>query len=512
MNVKIARFGSLCGILLASGCGASATTSGGGSPDAGASVDTGPVGVQDTGVAAPTQFTCTSASKGAAGFSWQKSPTPGVIAYVVERAPLASDFVALPPVDATATTFADLTVAQFATYRYRVRAKVGDKLGDSSNEVSVGAMPAGFHTAATAPAGTLATFGPNIDLTLDGNGDPAAIFYDGSALQFVGWDRRSAGWKAPVKVTTSIAVGAAGSNAASISFDHAGSSGTFAVVWANAGGQEIDWAMSSDGGKTWPKDTIAVAPVQSVFSQPAIALGNSKAHITWLKDGAQVLYANGTLSTPPKGWTAKQQAPLAAKADTLLPFAPTVALDAAQQPAIGYFSHGTDGSTVATYWRPGDKNPTRIMDSQGYADPHPSLSLAFKNQSPRAAVTLRLSATTSQPVWFVTSSDGNSWGEALALPVDSNTAGGVFTRLVTSGKDASAVVYADTTPGGDKCGEPKLALSDDGKAWTTCSPDSNASRSKSTEFARIALAGDGKRVMAWQDPNVGGGVVVWREE
>ena len=77
---------------------------------------------------------------------------------------------------------------------------------------------------------------------------------------------------------------------------------------------------------------------------------------------------------------------MAVKADKLLPFVPSIALDAAQQPAIGYFSHGTDESVIATFWRPGDKNATVIASSGGYADAQASLSLAFKGQAPRAAV------------------------------------------------------------------------------------------------------------------------------
>jgi hypothetical protein len=504
------KFLGLCSLFLAIGCGTTSSPATNGGSDA--SGDTGPIGVTDTGIAAPSQFTCTSASKGAAGFSWQKSPTAGVVSYVVERAPLDGDFVALPAVDATATTFADLTVAQFETYRYRVRAKTADKLGDSSNQVSVGAMPPGFHAATTSPVGAEATSGTHIDLTLDGNGDPALIYYDGSALQFLGWDRKNARWKAPVEVTKSIALLATGATAATISFDKGGSAGTFAVIWAMGDGSEIDWALSSDGGKTWQKDTFAVAPVKTLLTQPTLVLGNGKAHVTWVQDGQHVFYQSGTLSTPAKNWSAKQEAPFAAKCDTVLSFAPVIALDPGAQPALGYFSHGLDGSTIATYWRPGDKNPTIILSSQAYDDPHPSLSLAFKGQEPRAAVTLHHSANTIEPVWFVTSSNGSSWGEALALPPDGNSSGGLFTRLVTTSKGASAVVYASSNPGGGKCGEPKLVTSEDGKTWTACSPDEDAIRAKVTEFARIVLQADGKKVMAWQEPAKGGGVVIWREE
>ncbi len=495
--------------LLFGACGSTANSATSGSADA--SADTGPIGITATGIAAPSAFSCTSASKSAAGFSWQKSATAGVVAYVVERASLAGDFVAQPAVDATATTFADLTVAQFTSYRYRVRAKVGDQLGDSSNEVTVGPPATGFHVAAASTAGAEATFGAAVDLAIDGNGDPAVIFLDGSALQFVGWDRRSGEWKAPQKVTSSLSIGGAGSNVATLGFDRAGSSGTYAVVWARADGQEIDWALSGDGGKTWKEDTIAVAPVKSSFSQPTLVMGSSKAHIAWLQDGARLFYATGTLSTPPKMWTARKEAPVVASADTLLPFAPAIALDGAQQPAVGYFCHSKDGGVIATYWQPGNANATQITNSVGFADPNPSLSLGFSGQAPRAAVTLHRSATTAQAVWFVTSADGNSWSDATALPVDGTGGGGLFTRMVTDAKGASAVVYASSTPSGGKCGEPKLALSNDGKAWNTCSPDSDGSHGKIAQFSRIALGSDGKRYVAWQDPSVGGGVIAWRE-
>ncbi len=491
--------------MLIAGCGSAASTNTGNGADA--SVDSGPVGITATGIAAPSQFTCTSASKNAAGFSWAASPTAGIVGYVVERATLTGDFAAQPAVDAKTLTFADLTVAQSETYRYRVRAKVGDKLGDSSNELTVGAMPAGFRTFIGSTV-----VERSLDLALDGNGDPALLFDKDKTLLFSAWDRKQAIWKVPTVVTPSFLSGDTGSNVATLAFDHAGSSGTFAVVWASADGQEIDWALSSDAGKTWQQDTIAISPVNSSFSQPTLALGNGKAHVAWLQDGARLFYATGTLSTPPKNWTADKEAPPAAKADKLLPFAPAIALDAAQQPAIAYFSHGTDGGVIATFWRPGDVHATSIMNSEGFADPQASLSIAFKGSAPRAAVTLHKSATTVAPVWFVTSTDGNSWGTALALPVDGAASNHPFTRLVTSSKDASAITYESGTSDGGKgkCGDPKLALSVDGVAWNTCSPDTDHSRSDVALASRIALGSDGKRWLAWHNVT-DGSVVVWRE-
>ena len=490
--------------ILIAGCGSAASPSPGG---ADASSDTGPVGVTATGIAAPSQFTCTSASKNAAGFSWAASPTAGVVGYVVERAALTGDFAAQPAVDAKTLSFADLTVAQVETYRYRVRAKVGDKLGDSSNEVTVGAMPAGFRTfvGSSIPEHSL-------DLALDGNGDPALLFDKDKTLLFSAWDRKQANWKVPTVVTPSFLDGDSGSNVATLAFDHAGSSGTFAVIWASADGQEIDWALSSDAGKTWQQDTIAVAPVNTSFSQPTLALGNGKAHIAWLQDGARLFYATGTLSTPPKNWTADKEAPPAVKADKLLPFAPAIALDAAQVPAIAYFSHGTDDGVIATFWRPGDASARSIMNSEGFPDPQASLSIAFKGSAPRAAITLHKSAATVAPVWFVTSSDGNSWGVPLALPVDGAAANHRFTRLVTTSKDASAITYESGASDGGKgkCGDPKLALSTDGVTWTTCSPDAEHSRSDVALASRIALGVDGKRWLAWHNAT-DSSLMVWRE-
>ncbi len=500
----------LCSCALILGCGTAASSSATGGADA--SVDSGPIGVTATGIAAPTAFACTSASKNAAGFSWQKSPTAGVDGYVVERAALGGDFVAQTPVSSSIFVFADLTVAQAATYRYRVRARVGTALGDTSNEVTVGAPAPGFHTVASAPTGAEATFGTAVDLVLEGNGDPAVIYHNGTSLQFVGWDRRSSAWKSPSKITSGLALGGAGTVAAALGFDSGGVNGTFAVVWAAADGQELDWALSTDAGQTWTQDTIAVSPAGTSYSQPALTIGNGKASIAWLQDGARLFYATGTLSTAPKGWTAKLEAPAAASADKLLPFAPSIALDASLTPAVGYFSHGTNGGVIATFWRPGAANATRIVDSLGFADSAASISLAFSGVKPRAAVTLHDSATTVQPVVFVTSTDGNSWGTALPLPVDGTGGGGLFTRLVTSAKDVSAITWASSAPGGGTCGEPKLALSPDGTTWSTCSPDVDRSRSKSAQFARIALGSDGKRWLAWQDPNAGGGVLVWRED
>ncbi len=497
-----------CVLSLTFACG-TAASSGGTGGGADAVVDTGPVGVTATGIAAPTAFTCTSASKNAAGFSWQASPTAGIDGYVVERAGLTGDFVAQPGVAATVLTFADLTIVQSATYRYRVRAKSGSTLGDTSNEVTVGAPATGFHTAATAASASTGSFGAGLELTLDGNGDPAVVFFDGSALQFVGWDRRSGGWKAPSKITGSLALASGGAASIGLAFDSAGLNGTYAVVWAAADGQELDWALSTDGGQTWKPDTIAVSPAKSAYSLPTLAIGNGKAHVAWLQDGARLFYATGTLSTAPKGWTAKLEAPAAVKADALLAVAPAIALDAGLNPAIGYFSHGTDGGAIATFWRPGDAHAASIVDSLGFADANASIGLAFAGSKPRAAVTVHHSAATAQAVVFVTSDLGNSWGTALPLPIDGSGGGGGATRLVTSSKDVSAIAYASSAPGGGKCGEPKLALSADGTTWSTCSPDSDGSRSKSAQFARIALGSDGKRWLAWLDPSAG--VQVWRE-
>ncbi len=510
MQRKSSRFLIITTALALSACGSSTTSTASGGSDA--SIDSGPVGIQDTGIAAPTQFTCTSASKNAAGFSWQASPTPGVVGYVVERATLSGEFEAQPGVGGKTLTFADLTVTQFETYRYRVRAKVADKLGDSSNEVTVGAPAPGFHTAVG--PGALAT---DVDLALDGNGDPAIVYVASdtppAAVVFSNWNRKTAAWNAPVKITSDFLPNTSGgSPVAAIAFDHAGSSGTFAVVWASADGQQLDWALSSDAGKTWQQETIAVSPAGTSYAQPAIALGNSKAHVTWLQDGVRLFYATGTLSTPAKNWTADKEAPPAATADKLLPFAPSIALDAAQAPAIAYFSHGKDESVIATFWRPDEKNARTIQSSGGYADPSPSLSLAFKGQAPRAAVTLHQSPTTNAAVWFVTSSDGNSWGTPLALPVDGAASGQKFTRLVTSSKDVSAITYDDPKIGGSggKCGNPKLALTTDGVAWTTCSPDTAHSRADLAASSRIALGNDGKRWLAWQNLD-DKSVVVWRE-
>src|SRR5579871_4217117 len=242
--------------------------------------------------AAPTALTVVSASSSQVGLSWTASTAKGVDNYVIERAD-AGDTAFLAIGTAPGTTASDTTVDPNTGYAYQVRAVAGGTRSDPSNVVQAGPPPKPFSVVAAAPAGAnAASFGAEVSLALDGNGDPAVV-YDvldpsnaaNNAVFFTSWSRALYAWGSPVNIG---GVGPVDTDAGQkqVSLAHDSTSGGWGIAYqalldANDANHEIKYAFLPDGG-TWSVKSVPMpmlgAPPNPV-SSPQLLLAGGQAYL-----------------------------------------------------------------------------------------------------------------------------------------------------------------------------------------------------------------------------------------
>ncbi|MBV9762602.1 MAG: fibronectin type III domain-containing protein [Acidobacteriaceae bacterium] len=460
---------------------------------------------------APKDLEVTAATKSSVSLSWKA--VAGAAGYQVERRSGSGAFAAagehVPETSAT-----DSKIDPYTIYTYRVKALgQGAAASAASNEVQVGPPPMGFNQVSPTPEDNGNNYGYAATSTLDANDDPIFAFYhrdpnhnghtNESVVLFVGWDRAKYHWRAPVKVDDA---GDFPDRLIPISLARDAATGQLALAWLRQEDKQAV-AFSNDNGVTWAMQPIDRLEDENQATSCSVALSGGEIHLAFFNSKSPV-YMTGKTSDPASKW---KRSYVPAQEGTQQRGIGHLALDSSGKPGIAYIVNLDAGGVAAMYWRPGS-NPAKALDSNGIQNDGADARLAFEGEKPRVLFAGSRDKVDLHLLWFSASQDGASWSEPVAIPSDGNRLMGGPMSIAVSPKASYAVVATDNAGNWDgvKCGYPKLSLSNDGRQWSTCSPNP---RDKDTRdsYTTAAYAGDGSLYLTYraEGPSMKA-LVVWR--
>ncbi|HWB82733.1 MAG TPA: IPT/TIG domain-containing protein [Bryobacteraceae bacterium] len=442
--------------------------------------------------------------------------------YVVQRRTLGGTFSSIATVSTASAS--DTQIDAYTTYQYQVLANTNDGQSAPSNTVTAGPPAAGF-TALPGPGGVTATstYGRNISMTLDGNGDPALIYiyddpngdtnYSDSELVFRSWNRAQYAWNPDIKIDAVGDTSSAFRTVDSLAFDP--STNTFAAAVSINDGDSIN-VYTSSNGNTWTKKA-SYSESDGVLG-PSVGLSGGNIYLAYVgENGLQ--YVTGKLSADPATWQNKT-APQPTDTDIAAWYvSPSLAVDSAGNPAIAYFAEQTSNTDnlILFFWRP-SANPVKVLDSQNNGSDGAAVKLTFLNQNPNiVAAVSRNDIDEEDQVHFVRSTDGGvTWQTPVAIPPDGHFSTGYAFDLAVNSQGHGAIAFSQNSGSGDDvCGYPKLSQSSDLVKWTTCAAaerDVTGAFSPIPDSIQLAYGGNDKLYMVWQDtyiePN---GIQMYRE-
>ncbi|MBZ5610529.1 MAG: IPT/TIG domain-containing protein [Acidobacteriia bacterium] len=461
----------------------------------------------------------TKATSSEVDLSWSGSAS----SYTVQRGVLGSAFSTIAT--ATTTSYKDSQIDPYATYEYEITANSAN-----SNQVTVGPPPVGFQVAAPVPAqANPSSYGFDLSMVFDGNGDPAFAFlfddpnqdtdHSDTQLLFRSWNRAKYAWNPVATVATVGDIATTSYPTVSLAYDS--SNNTFAVAAENNSGDLINLYVSSDGGVTWTsKKKYQNADAGSYA--PSLALSGGKLYLAYELDHTGIQYITGTLASDPSTWTTSTSPKLSGTDFPDPESSPSLVLDSAGKPAIAYFvpDQTKDHNSILLFWRPGSA-PVRVTDSQNNSG-DTTVKLRFFNTNPRIAFFVFRNDSSDSGVHFVRSEDGGAtWKTPVLIPPDIGASGDYPIDLALNSRDAGAIAFEqNSSTGAYVCGFPKLALSSDLDTWKTCAPGGDAVFETTGNFSRIPAglainyAGNDKLYLMWQDDYstpTGNGILLWRE-
>jgi uncharacterized protein (TIGR03437 family) len=447
--------------------------------------------------------------------------------YTVQRRTLGGSYATIGTV--TTAAYSDTSIDPYTTYQYQALA---NGTSTPSNQVTVGPPPSGFTVVAPAPGApgsdTTRQYGADLNMALDGNGDPAFawIYYNpsqnsdpsDSQLLFRSWNRAQYTWNPIVKIAV---VGDAASyfhNSVSLAYDS--STNTWAAASETTFSASIKLFFSTDGGVTWiNKSTFQFG--QSSASGPSLAMASGNIHFACLVDHSGPKYITGKQSADPTTWTTKT-APVAPGTDIAFGnIHPSLAMDSTGTPAIAYWvPDATDGyNNILLFWKPSTSAaPVRVMDSQKQQSDELAVKMVFAGLNPRILVYVqRTDADFGVGLHFVRSDNGGAtWQPVIVIPPDGTSSTDYPFDLAIDSQGHGAIGFGQNGGTGDEtCGRPKLSRSDDLVKWTTCAAGPLNVTGNFSPFPgaiQVLFGGNDKLYYAWQEndatPN---GIYLYRE-
>ena len=444
--------------------------------------------------------------------------------YTIQRAPLGGAFASIGT--AASPTYSDTTVDAYTTYQYQIVA------GATSNSVTVGPPPSGLTAPAPAPlVGSTPsnTYGNDLTLALDGNGDPAFAFVwedpngDGdltdTALMFRSWNRAQYAWNPVVKVGVVTDSVSSSYLTDSLAFDS--STGMFAIACEHNSDQSLDLFVSSDG-VTWTKKTNF--SYSDPVAAPSLALSAGNIFLSFGRAYEGIVYVTGSLASDPSTWTTTL-API--PTGTLMAQQATsisLALDSAGNPGIAYFAGDpkNDPNQILMFWKPASGNPpVKVTDSENQQS-GTAAKLVYYGTNPRILFYLsRLdTADPNDGNHYVQSNDGGGHLATPApIPPDGTSTTDYPFDMTVGSQGQVAVAFGQNGGSGDSvCPNPKLSLSSDGVHFTTCaiaSEDVLSDYGPYPSAIQIAYGGNDKLYYLWwaDEGNSAddSGIVMYRE-
>ena len=476
---------------------------------------------------APTGLTVKSATNTQTQLTW----TGAAASYTVQRALVGGPFTNIATV--TTTSYTDTTVDAFNQSVYQVIA--GTSGTAVSNQVTVGPPPSGLSLAAASPLNgdqVNPSYGDNVSLAFDGNGDPAFAFIFGDPnadavaadgqLWFRSWNRAQAQWNPLVKVATP---GNVSNNESVVALAFDATTNTFALATQDLA-TNIDLYISANAGATWTlKNTFAGTDGMGGLDGPALALAAGNIYFAYQAGGTTGLqYVTGKLSAAPGAWTTISVPVIS---DTVGPASPgtspAVAIDNSGNPAVAFWApdQSTDGGEILFFWRPaGNTAPVMAANTGGNQAAELGVRMVFYKGNPRigfAGATSDANGGNGQNINFVRSDDGGkTWQPAVAIPTDVGSSDDAPVDVAVDSNDNGALAFDQNTGNGEAvCGNPKLALSSDLVNWTTCQVAPDLGNFNGPPGAvQIAFGANNKRYVVWQSngsDTLNSGVVIYRE-
>jgi uncharacterized protein (TIGR03437 family) len=469
----------------------------------------------------PTNLAVTKATSSEVDLSWSGSAS----SYTVERSVLGSAFDDVATV--STTSYKDTQIDPYTTYVYQIRADAAQ-----SNQITVGPPPAGFQVAAPTPAQVdPSSYGYDLSMVLDGNGDPAFAFvfddpnqdtdHSDTQLLFRSWNRAKYGWNPVVTVATVGDIATTSYQTVSLARDR--SNNTFAIAAENDSGDAVSLYVSTDGGATW-KSKQKYRTEDTGSHTPSLALSAGKLYLAYELDVTGIQYITGTISDDPSAWTMMTSPHLNGTDFPGAESSPSLALDSAGKPAIAYWvpDNTQSDNILLLFWRPGS-NPVHVTDTQENAG-DTAAKLRFFNLNPRIAFFAFRNDSTENGdgVHFVRSDDGGAtWQQPVLIPADTGSSGDYPIDFALNSQGAGAIAFEQNgSDGSYTCGFPKLSLSSDLNTWTTCSPGGAALADTTKQFSPIPeglamnYGGNDRLYLMWADDYsspTGNGVLLWRE-
>jgi uncharacterized protein (TIGR03437 family) len=448
--------------------------------------------------------------------------------YTVQRRILGGNFAPIATV--STSTYSDTQIDPFTTYEYQVSAG----LTAVSSAVRVGPPPAGLTAVAPAPlrgATPVDSYGYNLSMVLDGNGDPAVLFgwgdpngdsdWKDSVLLFRSWNRVKYDWN-PVVTIANIGDSLTRFRQ-TLSLGYDASTNTYAAAAEEESGS-VNVFVSTNGGTTWSKKkTFQAAAGGTSWHGPSLALAGGNIYLALVASDTGLHYVTGRVSGDASTWIDKV-APTPAGTDVAgFSISPSLALDNTGNPGIAYWVLDTADAynNILLYWRPAASAPAvRALDSQGVQTDSLSVKLTYFNTNPRVlAYTFRKDAEFGIGVHFARSDDGGlNWQLPIVLPPDGDTSTDFpFDLALNSKGEAAASFGENSSSGGAVCGNPKLSRSTDLLKWTTCAIAPLAVTGNYSPIpgaVQLAFGGNDKLYMLWWeqgDSQANSGILMYRE-
>ncbi len=470
-------------------------------------------------LAAQTNLTVKTATSKRVDLTW----TGTASSYTVQRAVLGASFATIGT--STTPSYSDTTIDPYTTYRYQIVA------GSTSNPVTVGPPPAGFSVAAAPPgsaaSGIVSDYGYDLQMVLDGNGDPAFafVFYDpnqdtdgaDTQVMFRSWNRALYKWNDVVKVAAVGDIATYFRQTISLAYDS--STGTWGIASERNQG-DIVLYTSTDGVAWTLKQTFTS---NSRLTGPSLALSGGKIHFAYVDDAGGLRYVTGVLSSASSSWTGKF-APVPPGTETARDnVTPSLALDSGGVPAIAYWVDDDTRSynLILYFWRPaGTAAPVKVTDTEGNQSDEIAVQLLFAGTQPRIFFyAQRSDADFGVGDHFVRSDDGGAtWKTPVVIPPDGNSSTDYpFSGALDSHGDVAFAFGRNSGSGDSVCGNPKLSKSTDLVHFTTCAAaDVSVTGDFESYPSSIALAygGNDKLYLMWwqeSDSSTGTGLLMWRE-
>lgn len=474
---------------------------------------------------APANLTVTKATNKEVDLTWTSTAT----SFNVQRRQLGGSYTTIANV--TTAQYNDTTIDAYQAYQYQVVA------GSSaaSNSVTVGPPPAGFNNVAPAPsvAGSpVSSYGKDLSMTLDGNGDPAFAFIfedptqsgdsSTSQLLFRSWNRAQYTWNPLVTVGVVGDVASTLYNSTAIAYDPSNSTYVLASDFETASGDGVRLYVSTDGGLTWT-DQQNYTSTQEEFYGPSVALKNGNIYFAVIEDTAGLRFYSGPLSSI-NSLTQKNPTKPANTDIAEYGTGVSVAVDSSGDPAVVYWAPDTRSdenyNQVLLFWRPlSSGGPTVVTDSENNQTSVAS-KLVFNGTNPRIAFyALRNDSPNGEGIHFVRSDDGGTtWQTPVLIPPDGTSTTDYPADMALDSQGNGAIAFGQNGGTGDTtCGNPKLSRSTDLVHWTTCAVADVSITGNFDVYpdsVQVAFGGNDKLYLMWKeqyDNGSGTGVIMYRE-